>query len=149
MKPPVSIDSLTEEWIKDSPIDELEPGRELIKTPQLHAKYLSILTHHNLICKKLTGDYNKLKRLKWEYYTGDLNNLEDLTKYGFEPMTKKVLRADIPIYMDSDTDLNNLLMKRVLHQEIVDMCTSILKELNSRTWQLKSFIDYERFIGGS
>lgn len=149
MKPPVSIDALTEEWIKDAAIDELEPGRELIKTPTLHAKYLRIMTHHNLICKKLTGDYNKLKRLKWEYYVGDLNNPEDLDRYGFEPMMKKVLRADIPTYMDSDTDLNNILLKRVVHQEVVDMCTSILKELNNRTWQLKSFIDYERFVGGS
>ena len=149
MNPPVSIDALTEEWIKDAAIDELEPGRELIKTPKLHAKYLRVLSHHNLMCKKLTTDYNKLKRLKWEYYIGDLNNPEDLDRYGFEPMMKKVLRADIPTYMDSDNDLNNILLKRVLHQEIADMCTSILKELNNRTWQLKSFIDYERFVGGS
>jgi hypothetical protein len=148
MKPPVNIDALMEEWSKDAVINETEPGRELIKTPTLHSKYLRILTHHNLICKKLTGDYNKLKKLKWEYYSGDLNNPEDLAEYGFAPMTKKVIRQDIPTYIDSDTDLNNILLKRVVHQEIVDFCTSVLKELNSRTWQLKSFIDYERFISG-
>ena len=148
MKPPVNIDDLMEEWSKDSKIDETEPGRELIKTSSLHSKYLRILTHHNLICKKLMADYQRLKKLKWEYYTGDLNNPEDLEKYNLEPMVKKVLRQDIPMYIDSDTDLNNLLLKKTAHQEIVDFCGSVLKELNNRTWQLKSFIDWERFTSG-
>lgn len=148
MNPPVNIDSLMEEWSKDAQIDETEPGRELIKISSLHSKYLRILSHHNLVCKKLTGDYNKLRKLKWEYYTGDLNNPEDLAHYGFEPMTKKVLRQDIPTYLDSDTDLNNILLKKVVHEEIVSACSSIMKELTNRTWQLKSFIDWEKFTSG-
>lgn len=148
MKPPVNIDSLMEEWSTDSKIDETEPGRELIKTSTLHSKYLRIMTHHNLICKKLMGDYNKLKKIKWEYYSGDLNNPEDLEKHGLEPMMKKVLRQDIPTYIDSDTDLNNILLKKMLHQEIVDFCSSVLKEINNRTWQLRSFIEWEKFTSG-
>lgn len=148
MKPPVNIDSLMEEWSNDSKIDETEPGRELIKTSTLHSKYLRIMTHHNLICKKLMGDYNKLKKTKWEYYSGDLNNPEDLEKHGLEPMMKKVLRQDIPTYIDSDTDLNNILLKKMLHQEIVDFCGSVLKEINNRTWQLRSFIEWEKFTSG-
>lgn len=148
MKPPVNIDSLMEEWSTDSKINETEPGRELTKISSLHAKYLRIMTHHNLICKKLMGDYAKLKKVKWEYYSGDLNNPDDLKEYGFEPMMKKPLRQDIPMYIDSDTDLNNILMKKTVHQEIVDFCGSVLKELNNRTWQLKSFIDWEKFTSG-
>lgn len=148
MKPPVNIDDLMEEWSKDSKIDETEPGRELVKTSTLHSKYLRIMTHHNLICKKLMGDYNKLKKIKWEYYSGDLNNPEDLEKHNLEPMMKKVLRQDIPTYIDSDTDLNNILLKKMLHQEVVDFCGSVLKELNNRTWQLRSFIEWEKFTSG-
>jgi hypothetical protein len=148
MKPPVNIDSLMEEWSTDSKIDETEPGRELIKTSTFHSKYLRIMTHHNLICKKLMGDYNRLKKIKWEYYSGDLNNPEDLEQYGLQPMMKKVLRQDIPTYIDSDTDLNNILLKKMIHQEIVDFCGSVLKELNNRTWQLRSFIEWEKFTSG-
>jgi len=148
MKPPVNIDELMEEWSKDSQIDQTEPGRELIKTSSLHSKYLRILTHHNLVCKKLMGDYQKLKKLKWEYYSGDLNNPEDLEQYKFPPMVKKVLRQDIPMYIDSDTELNNILLKKTVHEEIVNFCGSVLKELNNRTWQLKSFIDWEKFTSG-
>jgi lysyl-tRNA synthetase class II len=148
MKPPVNIDALMEEWSNDSVIDETEPGRELIKISSLHAKYLRILSHHNMICKKIISDYNKLRKLKWEYYSGDLNNPEDLEQYGLEPMIKKVLRSDIPTYLDSDTELNNILLKKVVHEEIVSSCGSIIKELNARTWQLKSFIDWEKFTSG-
>lgn len=148
MKPPVNIDDLMEEWSKDAAIDETEPGRETAKISSLHAKYLRILTHHNLICKKLTADYNKLKRIKLEYYSGDLNNPEDLEHYGFEPMNKKLLKSSVPTYVDSDDDLNSILIKKMIHQEIVDFCTSVMKELNNRTFQLGNIIKWEQFTGG-
>jgi hypothetical protein len=148
MKAPVNIDSLMEEWSKDAPINETEPSREIARIPILHAKYLRILTHHNLIVKKVTSDYNRLKNIKWQYYSGDLNNPEDLAEYGFEPWQRKTLRQDIPILLDGDKDLNQILMKKVVHQEIVDFCTSILKELHSRTFQLKTFCEWERYVSG-
>jgi hypothetical protein len=39
-------------------------------------------------------------------------------------------------------------MKKTVHQEVVDFCGSVLKELNNRTWQMKSLIDWERFTSG-
>ena len=148
MKTPVNIDDLMEEWSKDSKVDETEPGRELAKISSLHAKYLRVLTHHNLVCKKLQNDYLKMKRVKWEYYSGDLNNPEDLELYNLQPIMKKILRQDIPIYLDSDSELNNLLMKKSLHQEIVDYCGSVLKELNNRTFQMNNLIKWEMFTSG-
>lgn len=148
MKPPVNIEALMEEWIKDAPYDETEPQKAMANIPKLHAKYLRIMTHHNLLVKKISAEYNTRRKIKWEYFSGDLNNPEDLAKYGLEPMLKKVLRADLQHYLDSDTELNNILLKKVMHEEIVDFCKSVLKELNNRTFQLKAYMDWERFIGG-
>jgi hypothetical protein len=50
--------------------------------------------------------------------------------------------------MDSDEDMNKYLAHKAMHDEIVDVCTAILKELNNRAWELKSFIDWEKFIQG-
>jgi hypothetical protein len=149
MKPPVTIDVLMEEWVKDAPYDETEPQRAMANIPKLHAKYLRIMSHHNLIVKKLGAEYHSRRKIKYDYIAGDLNNPEDLEKYGLEPMMKKVLRADIPMWLDSDTELNNILLKKVMHEEIVDFCKSVLKELNNRTFQIKSYMEWERFIGGS
>lgn len=149
MKAPVSnIDDLMREWSGDSKIDQTEPGNELLRISSLHSKYLNIMTHHNLVVKKLMIDYNKAKKLKFEYYSGDLNNPEDLAKYNLPPMVKRILRTDISMYLDSDKDLNDILIKKVLNQEIVDFCISVLRELNSRTYQLRGYIDYAKFTSG-
>jgi hypothetical protein len=148
MNPPISLDQLNEMWSIDAGIDQTEPGKELARIPSLHSKYLRILSHHNLVVNKLTQDYNKMKKIKTEYYGGDLNNPDDLKLYGWEPMIKKIIRPDIPLYLDADQDLITLLIKRVMNQEIVNTTTSILRELNSRTYQLRSFIDYLKFTNG-
>lgn len=149
MKAPVKIDDLMEEWTKDSKTDETEPQRELARISSLNAKYLRVMSHHNLICKKLMADYAKLKKVKWEYYSGDLNNPEDLEQYGLQPMMKKLLRQDIPMYIDADDDLNKILMKKVVHQEIVDFCGFVIKELSNRTYQMNGVIKWEMFIQGN
>lgn len=147
MKPPVRIDDLMEEWSKDAPLDTTEPTMELSKIPLLHAKYLYILTHHNLIVKKLTSEYNKKKLIKYQYYAGDLNNPEDLEKYGYEPWAKTVLKPNIPMYVDSDEELNNMLLKKMIHQEIVDFCSSVLKEISARGYHLSNIVKWETYIG--
>lgn len=145
LKPPVTIDALMEEWSTDASTDVTDPGEETKKISALHSKYLRVLTHHNLIVKKLTAEYTQLKGVKWQYYSGDLNNPEDLAHYGFEPWTKRTLRQDINMLIDADSDLNLLLMKKVIHQEIVDFCTSVLKELNNRTFQMGNIIKWNIF----
>jgi len=149
MRPPVTIDILFDMWAEDSKVDSTEIGDELLKIPNLHSKYLRIHSHHSLVVKKVMNDYARMKKIRWEYYNGDLNNPEDLETHKLKPFTKKILRTDIPMYLDSDEVLNNLLLKKVLHQEIVDSCAQILKELHSRTFQIKSYIDWEKFRNGS
>lgn len=144
-----TLDELHDEWEVDGEIDKTEIGDELLKIPRLHAKYLRILSYHNSQSKEMGINYAKAKKIRYEYYQGDLNNPDDLAKYGFEPMTKRILKSDIPVYMESDPTLLSILRKKNNHDEIASATTSILKELNSRTYQLRSHIDYEKFINGA
>jgi len=143
MKP---LEELLEMWRQDSVIDRTEPGKALINIPQLHSKYLNILSRNRLLSKESEFKYNKMKKLKWEYYTGKLDD-DDLAKHGWKPFPF-VLKSDITTYMDSDEDMNRYLANKIIYDEIVDVCTAILKELNSRTFQLRDFIAWERFIQG-
>ena len=140
------LEDLLEEWRKDSVIDRTEPGKALLDIPKLHSKYLNILSQHRLLSKQAEFRCNKMRKLKWEYYTGKLDD-DELKKYGWEPFPF-VLKSDITTYLESDEDINKYLASKVTHDEIVDVCTSILKELNNRTWELRSFIDWEKFIQG-
>jgi len=146
MEKQTELDSLLETWKKDSKINITEPGRELLNIPVLHGKYLNILSNHKVALKRLEIEYAKLKRIKWEYYSGKMDETT-LKKYGWNQFPY-VLKSDISTYMESDDDLTKITETKIIYEEIIDVCTAILKELNSRTYQLKAFIDYEKFIQG-
>ena len=148
MKTPTNIDDLMTEWSTDSEINELDIKGELLKISALKSKYLKVMTHHNLRVKALEKEYNSMRKLKWEYYSGDLNNPTDLQTYGLEPWPKKVLRQDLQMYIDADKDIANLNLKKASNQEIVETCKEIIKELNNRTFQLRAYIDYKKFLEG-
>ena len=140
------LEELLEMWRKDSEIDRTEPGKALLDIPKLHSKYLNILSKHRLLAKEAEFKLQKMRRLKWEYYTGKLDD-EELQKYGWSPFPF-VLKSDITTYLESDEDLNKYSAQKVMHEEIVELCQAILKELNSRTYQLRDYIAWERFIQG-
>jgi hypothetical protein len=87
-----------------------------------------------------------MRKVKWEYFTGKMSQ-EDLADYGWEPF-QFTLKADITTYLEADNDLIKLLEKKVYHEEVVSVIESIMNELKQRTWQLRDFISWEKFIGG-
>jgi hypothetical protein len=74
-------------------------------------------------------------------------NEEELKKLGWEPF-RFVLKSDINTYLESDEDLTRLHAKKALHEQAVTACEMIIKEINSRTYQMRAFIDFERFVHG-
>lgn len=141
------LNKVIEMWKKDSVVDRTEPGRELINIPILHSKYLDILSKSRAMSRKFEYDYNRMRKIKWEYYTGKLSD-DDLKKYGWEvfPFT---LKSEIDTYFNSDKDLIDIKTKKSEYDDIVDICERIMKELNARTYQIRGFIEYEKFIHGN
>ena len=142
-----ALELIMEEWKKDSVIDSTEPGKEIIRIPILHNKYNIFLSSHNLAAKKSIIDYNKMRKLKWMYYNGKLSN-EELDKFGWEqfPFT---LKQDLSTYMDGDDDMARLIAKKTYHEESASFCINVMKELSNRTWQLKEYMGWEKFIAGA
>lgn len=140
------LETIIEHWTKDSEVDSTEPGKEILRIPLLHNKYNKFLTLHNLSAKKAGYEYAKVKKVKWVYYNGKMSQ-DELDKYGWEPF-QFVLKSDINVYLDGDDDLNKLARKKAYHEEAAAFCTNVMKELNNRTWQLKEFMSWERFISG-
>lgn len=144
----ISLDDLEAMWAADAKMDLTEPSKEMTRIPILHAKYRKILNQYTTITRKLMGEAKLLEQVKNDYYSGDLNNPEDLKQYGLEPWPKKVLRQDIPKYIARDKDIIELNLKIAEATLIAETCESILKELNNRTFQLNGIIKYEIFIQG-
>ena len=142
----LKLEEILKSWESDADIDQTEPGKELLKIPKLHGKYLDSLIKHKMASKKANFDYLRMRKLKWEYYTGKLSK-EELQDLGWEPF-QFTLKSDVSFYIESDSDLIKLLEKKIYHEEVVSVIESIMAEIKQRAWELKSFIDWERFIGG-
>ena len=141
-----TIENILKMWETDAVIDQTEPSKELIKIPTLHSKYLGFLTKHKIASKKAHFDYLRMRKVKWEYFTGKLSQ-EELEEYGWEPF-QFALKSDISTYLEADKDLIKLLEKKVYHDETVSVIESIMNELKQRTWQLRDFISWEKFVNG-
>ena len=141
-----TLEQVLKHWEKDAEMDQTEPGKELIRIPVLHNKYLSILTKHKIAAKKSHFDYLRMRKVKIEYYSGRMSQ-EELEEHGWQPFSF-VLKSDISAYLEGDNDLIKMLEKKVYHEECVSVIESIMNELKQRTWQLRDFISWEKFIGG-
>ena len=141
-----TLEQILKMWEKDSVIDQTEPSKELIKIPMYHSKYVAILTKHRIAKQKAHFDYLRMRKVKWEYFTGKLSQ-EELEEYGWEPF-QFALKSDITTYLEADKDLIKLLEKKVYHEEAISVIESIMNELKQRTWQLRDFISWEKFVAG-
>lgn len=141
-------DKLIEMWSNDSKINQFDLSQSSLETGSLHAKYAGILSTHSMISKSIEKKYKQLKHVKWQYYAGELNTKEDLAKYGLEPLRRRILKTDIPQYIEADDELLELLLKKSFHDEIVDFCKYVIRELNNRTWQIKSAIEWNKYQAG-
>lgn len=141
-----TIEQILKMWESDAEIDQTEPSKELLKIPKYHSKYLQILTKHKMASKRAHFEYLRMRKVKTEYFTGKLSQKE-LDEYGWEPF-QFVLKSDMNTYLEADKDLIKLLEKKVYHDECVSVVETIMNELKQRTWQLRDFISWEKFIGG-
>ena len=130
---------------KDLKIDDLELGDESLKTASLHQKYLNIYNTFRQLHLMNEGTYNVLKRKKWEYYGGKA----DPEVYRDNPFDHKILKQDIPIYLDSDEELIKAKQKVEYYKMCMDSCERILKQIQARGWDIKNAIEWRKFVDGA
>jgi hypothetical protein len=131
----------------DLKLNETELDIESMRIPQIHGKYLNLLFDERLMLKRHEADYSVMKRLKWEYYGGKMNQ-EQLDELGWEQFDLKILRQDLDKYLESDTDLVEISMKVVYQKEKVSYLDSIVKAIASLQWNIRNAIEWKKFIHG-
>ena len=129
----------------DLKMDNLELGDESLKSAQLHQKYLTIYNNFRQLVLMNEGTYNVLKRKKWEYYGGK----SDPEVYREKPFDHKILKQDIPLYLDSDEELIKAKQKVEYYRMCQDSCERILKQIQSRGWDIKNAIEWRKFVDGA
>ena len=145
----MKLSDIQTEWKNDSKINQLELGDEAVNTAKLHAKYLTILSNTKLQLRKAESDYNNMRRLKYRYYRGELSQ-SDLEKLNLEQyMGNKPLKNEMEEFLTCDVDLNTLTDKMEYYKTVVYTLEQILRSINSRTWDIKSAIEWNKFTNGA
>lgn len=144
----MDIETLYKEWAVDGEIDQVDISKSTRDIPKLHNKYFRWYVEEGLKLKKLKAEYKILCKLKAEWYRGEMDD-EDLKQHGWKPQPLKILRADVPQYIESDVDVIRLSLKIGLQEEIVAYLESIIKHISNRNFLLKTIVDWEKFRTGA
>lgn len=144
----MNIEQIQDMWEADAEIDDNYLGEHATKTPKLHAKYVKLLVGVKLKHTKLSSDYNLLRKAKFRYYRGELSR-EELNDLGWAQWQGvKPLKNEMDEFLQGDTELNTLRVKIDYLETMIYLLESILTQIKARDWQLKSAIEWKKFLAG-
>jgi hypothetical protein len=144
----MKLTELQESWKKDCVIDETNLGRAAAKTPELHAKYLNLLTNARLQVRKAEADYLRLRRVKYRYFRGELTR-DELESLGWDQYQGvKPIKNEMDEFLATDDDLIAQTDRVEYFKTVYQQLESILKSISSRTWDIKSSIEWYKFSNG-
>lgn len=144
----MNIDQIQDMWAVDAEIDDNYLGEHATKTPKLHAKYLRLLIGVKLKHTKTSSEHNMLRKAKFRYYRGELSR-EELTDLGWNQWQGvKPLKNEMDEFLQGDTELNTMRVKIDYLETMIYLLESILTQIKARDWQLKSGIEWKKFLAG-
>jgi len=135
-------------WADDAKVDQTNLGRAAARVPELHAKYLNMLTSVRLQYRKAEADYLRLRKLKFRYYRGEMSK-EELIELGWDQyLNNRPLKNEMEEVMTTDDDIIQSMDKLEYIKTVLYQLEQILKSINSRTWDVKSAIEWYKFTNG-
>jgi hypothetical protein len=144
----MNIEQIQDMWDIDADIDDNYLGEHATKAPKLHAKYIKLLVGVKLKHTKLSSDYNMLRKAKFRYYRGELSR-DELNELGWAQWQGvKPLKNEMDEFLTGDTDLNTLRVKIDYLETMIYLLESILGQIKARDWQLKTAVEWKRFLAG-
>lgn len=144
----MKLEDIQAMWQNDSKVDRTELGDESLRIPALHSKYYNLYLEERMSLKKYESAFKKLYKAKFEYYNGTISE-EELKENEWEPFALRILKSDVNVYLQGDEDLNELDQRVELQKLKVEFLESVIKNLPSRGYQIKSAIDWEKFKVGA
>lgn len=146
----MNLEQLRNEWSKDCEIDDIELDKSSLEVPKLHAKYQEYLTNNILTLKNLEFQYNLLLKNKWLWYNGKMSQ-EQIKELGWDddPFDGlKVMKNDMQIWYNADTDLQSISGKVAYQKIVIDFLKECMQNITWRHQTIKNTIDWRKFMAG-
>ena len=137
-------------WEKDSVIGpKLDEASRV--TPNLHSKYLTLLSETKLQLKRAEFSQKSLLKDKWLYYNGKMSQ-EDMLEKGWEPDPfngLKILKGELDYYYDSDPEIQKSEEKIQYYKTVIDTLEEIINTLRWRHQTIGNMIKWKQFESGN
>ena len=144
----MNIEEIQVMWETDCHIDDNHLGEQATQTPKLHSKYIKELINYKLKLTKLKSDYNTLRKSKFRYFRGEMSR-DELKEVGWDQWQGvKPLKNEMDEFLSGDTDLNTINTRIEYLETGIYLLESILNQIKSRDWEIKSHIEWKRFLAG-
>ena len=140
----MDLQKINEMWARDSVIDDTLIDQASIKIPQLHQKYLTLLSEFTLLSKKKKQELKKAQHHKFLYYAGKAPP----EQYEDKPFNYKVLKGEAWNWVNIDDDIQNIELKIDYYDTVLRTIEEILKQVNQMSYNIKNVIEWRRFTGG-
>ena len=134
----MNLDTLNDMWEKDSQLNDEKLDHDSLEIPKLHAKYLRLYNNFNTLKDQAELDVKRTYRQRWEYYTGK----ED------KPFPLKLIKTDVPIYLEADEVYSKSVLKLKYYNQMVEALKAIMQAINNRSFYIKNAIEFAKFLKG-
>ena len=134
----MNLETLDDMWEKDSRLDDEKLDHDSLAIPKLHAKYLRLYNSFSTLRDQQELTVKQVYRDRWEYYTGKSE----------KPFQFKLLKQDVPIYLDSDEEYQKAVLKLKYYNQMVESLKTILTAINNRSFHIKNAIEFAKFLKG-
>tara|TARA_B100000427_G_scaffold67955_1_gene54343 strand:- start:2505 stop:2981 length:477 start_codon:yes stop_codon:yes gene_type:complete len=148
------FEKLRSEWDKDSLVDfqfkdksyTTDLGKLALEIPFCHNKYLNHYIDCTQIKTSLEFEVRRLVKEKKEYYGGEA----DAKTYAEKPFGTHIKTQDkMKTYLEADDEIINLEAKVKYLDQMLYFLDHVMKQISNRGFQVKSAIEWEKFINGT
>tara|TARA_Y100000813_G_scaffold50747_1_gene35487 strand:+ start:1066 stop:1479 length:414 start_codon:yes stop_codon:yes gene_type:complete len=134
----MNLDTLNDMWEKDSQLNDEKLDHDSLEIPKLHAKYLRLYNNFNTLKDQAELDVKRTYRQRWEYYTGKAD----------KPFPLKLIKTDVPIYLEADEVYSKSVLKLKYYNQMVEALKAIMQAINNRSFYIKNAIEFAKFLKG-
>ena len=141
-----NLEQVLAEVKQDSVVDDLDLDAEALRITTLHGKWVAGYSSHKVAASRANSTLKRLILERWKYYCGKQTDAYYAAN-GF--LHEKILKGDVEKYMDADILLIEMKECVNIQYQIVDTIEKMLKELNSRGFNIKNAIEWRKFQAGA
>ena len=140
----MDLEKINEMWAKDCVIDDVMLDTASYKIPQLHQKYLTLLSEFTLLQKKKQQDLKSLQHQKWLYYSGKASP----EVYEDKPFHYKVMKGDVMNWVEVDEEIQKVELRLEYYKVVLRTLEEILKQVGQMSFNIRNMIQWRTFVGG-